>query len=382
LNSAVPFLLDFFRIPADSFQLFLATGVINSRFGSLLAAVHTLSVGVLGSAAIAGILRFHPARIIRYCILTAIFTIVTFGGLRVLFSVAMKDNYQGAQRFLNMRPILLKEDAKVVSEITRSEEKSESKRTMSEKIHARGVLRICFLPDRIPYVFYNDLKKLSGLEVEMGQSMAKDLGVSVEFVQTNLNDLEGLLDREQCDLAMSGIPVTPSRATNMLFSEPYLDETLAFIVKDHLRHQFDTWDNVRQIKSMTIGTPNLPYYIEQIRRRAPSLKLHIIPSDVDSPDVMKQFDVIVLPAERGSIYTLLHPDFTVVVPQPDLIKLPLAYPVAGRDLEWVNFINTWIELKRRDGTVDSLYRHWMLGQDAEEKKPRWCIIRNVLHWVK
>jgi Na+/H+-dicarboxylate symporter len=42
LNAAVPFLLDQFRIPADSFQLFLATGVINSRVGSLVAAVHTL----------------------------------------------------------------------------------------------------------------------------------------------------------------------------------------------------------------------------------------------------------------------------------------------------------------------------------------------------
>ena len=31
LNAAVPFLLDLFRIPADTFQLFLATGVINSR---------------------------------------------------------------------------------------------------------------------------------------------------------------------------------------------------------------------------------------------------------------------------------------------------------------------------------------------------------------
>ena len=31
LNAAIPFLLDLFRIPADTFQLFLATGVVNSR---------------------------------------------------------------------------------------------------------------------------------------------------------------------------------------------------------------------------------------------------------------------------------------------------------------------------------------------------------------
>ena len=47
----MPFLLDLFRIPADTFQLFLATGVVNARFGTLLAAVHTLTVALLGACA-------------------------------------------------------------------------------------------------------------------------------------------------------------------------------------------------------------------------------------------------------------------------------------------------------------------------------------------
>ena len=71
---------------------------------------------------------------------------------------------------------------------------------------------------------------------------------------------------------MAGIAVTPERASEMLFSEPYLDETLAFVVKDHLREEFlagrtsATWVYRRAI-------PNLPYYIDQIKRRAPELKL-------------------------------------------------------------------------------------------------------------
>ena len=48
LNAAVPFLLDLFRIPADTFQLFLATGVINSHVGTLVAAMHTVTVALLG----------------------------------------------------------------------------------------------------------------------------------------------------------------------------------------------------------------------------------------------------------------------------------------------------------------------------------------------
>ncbi len=74
LNAAVPFLLDLFRIPADTFQLFVATGVINARFGTLTAAVHTIVVALLCSAAVAGTLRFEPERVIRYLLITGVLT--------------------------------------------------------------------------------------------------------------------------------------------------------------------------------------------------------------------------------------------------------------------------------------------------------------------
>ena len=92
-------------------------------------------------------------------------------------------------------------------------------------------------------------------------------------------------------------------------------------------------------------------------------------------------DAVVLPAERGSVLSLLYPKYTVVVPEPGIVKIPLAYPVARRDHEFAAFLNTWIELKRRDGTIDALYGHWILGKQAVKRQPRWSIMRNVLHWV-
>jgi len=55
--------------------------------------------------------------------------------------------------------------------------------------------------------------------------------------------------------------------------------------------------------------------------------------------------------------------------------------VAGRDHEWAQFVNTWIELKQRDGTINALYGHWILGKQAAKREQRWSVIRNVLGWV-
>ena len=92
-------------------------------------------------------------------------------------------------------------------------------------------------------------------------------------------------------------------------------------------------------------------------------------------------DALVLPAERASAWSLMYPAYSVVVPGPEQIHIPLAYPIGRRDQPLAAFVNTWIGLKRKDGTLDAVYKHWILGQDAASVEPRWSIIRNVLHWV-
>ncbi len=79
LSAAVPFLLDLLRIPADTFQLFLATGVINSRVGSLVAAVHTLTVALLATCAITGHLRWRRTRVVSYAGITVALVVVGAG---------------------------------------------------------------------------------------------------------------------------------------------------------------------------------------------------------------------------------------------------------------------------------------------------------------
>jgi Na+/H+-dicarboxylate symporter/ABC-type amino acid transport substrate-binding protein len=384
-SAAVPFLLDLFRIPADTFQLFLATSVINVRFGALLAAVHTVTVALLGSAAIIGAVRFNAGRIIRYVIITIVLSAALLGGLRTLFSTVLRQSFAGEELVYGMRSLINVSEPRIVKQAELRDDAGRETSSILNAIKKRGVLRVGVFTDRLPFVFLNREHKLVGFDVEMAHHLARDLGVKVEFVDIEaLAALPQLLATGRIDLAMTGTPVTPERAGEMLFSSPYLDETLGFVVKDHLRDRFSSWANIRELRSFAVKIPNLPYYVDQIRRRAPSLTLDLVetPSAIESGLKHAVFDTVVLPAERGSVLTLLYPKYTVVVPEPDTVKIPLAYPLARRDQEWAQFVNTWIELKRRDGTIDSLYGHWILGKQAGKRQPRWSIIRDVLHWVE
>jgi hypothetical protein len=139
---------------------------------------------------------------------------------------------------------------------------------------------------------------------------------------------------------------------------------------------------VRATEDLRLGIPDLPYVQQLVAREFP--KAVAVPLSLtqaqDPLALAAKFDAIVLTAERGSFVTLLHPAWSVAVPHPLDIKLPLAYPVAHHDVEAARFLSTWIDLKRKDGTIQALYDHWILGKDARAKRPRWSIMRDVLGW--
>jgi len=90
MDIAVPFLLDRFEIPADMFDLFLATGIVNSRFGTMVAAMHTVTVALLGAAAVAGTLSLNRLSLLRYTFVSAALAALTIGGARFV----LEDGWQ------------------------------------------------------------------------------------------------------------------------------------------------------------------------------------------------------------------------------------------------------------------------------------------------
>jgi ABC-type amino acid transport substrate-binding protein len=91
-------------------------------------------------------------------------------------------------------------------------------------------------------------------------------------------------------------------------------------------------------------------------------------------------DAFMMPAESAAAFTLLHPEYTVVVPQPDPVKLPYAFGTANGAEDIADAVNEWIVFALSEGMVTRAYDYWILGKGADNRGPRWSILRNVLGW--
>ena len=383
INVALPFLLDLFRVPADTFQLFLATSVINVRFGTLMAAVHTLAMALLGTCAVIGALKVDGRRLLRFAIVTALLTTATIGGTRLLFALTLKTEYDKDEIVAGMQAVRERWPAMVYKGTGEAPALPALTGTVLDRVRTRKTLRVGYVADSLPYTYFNTRGELVGFDIEMAQQLAADLDVALEFVPVSRPTEGEGIDPATCDMLMSGTAVVADRAMQVLYSQPYVDETLAFITLDHRRTDFSSWETIRALRTLRVAVPAAPYYMRKIRAELPNAEIVPIPINEVSKTVVRQdptIDAYVLTAERGSMFTLLHPEYSVVVPAPQPVKVPLAYMIAGRDEALASVVNTWIDLKRKDGTIDELFGHWILGRDASPRVRRWSILDDVLGW--
>lgn len=378
---AVPFMLDLFRVPVDTFQLFvIVDNVVGGRFGSLLAAVHILVLSLLAASAAGGLIRLRWARLSRYLIVTVAAGAALLLGIRFGFEL-IGHPYQGYRLFIQRGLLDEGVPARLLDAPPSPLPEVDLRVPTLERIHARGVLRVGYRRDTLPEAFQNEAGELVGLDVELMHHLARAIGVRLEFVRVDAQDLPRLLSAGYLDIG-TGIAVTPQALEQVALSATYIDHTLAFIVPDHRRTEFSSRRAVKALPSLRLAIPPVPYYEAKVRAYLPQAEL----VGIDSPrpffrGEVADVDALVFSAEAGSAWCLIYPAFGVAVPQPDVLRVPFAFPVARGDVEMLRFLDRWIELKQRDRTVERLFDYWIRGRAQQTRRPRWSVIRDVLHWV-
>jgi Na+/H+-dicarboxylate symporter/ABC-type amino acid transport substrate-binding protein len=379
VHVAIPMLLDLMHIPIDLYQLYLAIGVITDRFGALLTTMNNLMLTLLGACAVGGLLRVSWSKLLRHALLTLALIVVIVGGARAFFSSALSGVYHQDKLITRMQPLRSTVQAKVHLSPPLTRPLKNPQQSRLELIQTRGSLRVGYLPDSLPFTYFNTQGQLVGFNIEMAHTLARDLSIVLEFVPISLTAMTEQLDSGYCDIVMAPVAVTPEQAQTMIFSTPYTDQTLAFIVKDHRRNEFNSRAAIQRLQALRIGVLNVPYYMNKVHQYLPQATLVVLTSPREFFESRgAELDALVFSAESGSAWSIRYPAYTAVIPKPDVLAVPLAYPMSRGDQELVNFINTWIELKKKDGTIAALYDHWILGKHAVPKQPRWSVLRNVL----
>jgi ABC-type amino acid transport substrate-binding protein len=343
-----------------------------------------------------GGLRLKRALFSIIIVAAILFSVVL--GLNLGFSSVMGNSSQWSQTILSMKMPLDIHGKRVGSDLQTEVYKNYSdaylildkpssleNSSLNEKIKRRDILRVGYSPGRIPFAFFNKDGELVGYDIQMAYDLAYLLNVSrVEFVPVDSRTWVDRVNNGSCDIIMSGLNLVPEMIGEgrCRFTSGYIDLHLAFVTKDYRKKDFESMEDDANMKGLRIAVVNGSDYF----KFASTLfsQATIIPLDNNDQFFSQtNADALLTTAEVGTMLTLLYPFYDVAILQPsDTYKIMCAYAISKNcDDVFLLFLDYWLELEDKYGSLDKKYKYWVLGKDTGNTMQRWSIMRDVLHWI-
>ena len=91
-----------------------------------------------------------------------------------------------------------------------------------DAIKSAGVLKIGTEGTYAPFTYHDASGKLVGFDVEIGETIAKKIGVKAEFVEGKWDGLIAGIDAKRYDVVINQVSVSAERQAKYDFSTPYI----------------------------------------------------------------------------------------------------------------------------------------------------------------
>ncbi|PSJ61114.1 amino acid ABC transporter substrate-binding protein [Kumtagia ephedrae] len=98
------------------------------------------------------------------------------------------------------------------------------------KIQSAGIIKIGTEGTYAPFTYHDTTGALVGFDVEIGQAIAKRLGVKAEFLEGKWDGLIAGLDANRYDAVINQVGITEQRKQKYDFSVPYIASKAVLIV--------------------------------------------------------------------------------------------------------------------------------------------------------
>ena len=126
---------------------------------------------------------------------------------------------------------------------TSSSQKSEGKLAAIKK---DGVLKVGTSADFPPFEFHT----IVGADVDMVNAIAEELGVKVQWSDTEFDPMLASLQQGNLDMGVSGISATEERKQNMLFTDNYYAPKQNVVVK---KDNLDKYTDIASLAGKKVG---------------------------------------------------------------------------------------------------------------------------------
>lgn len=230
-----------------------------------------------------------------------------------------------------------------------------------QDILSSGVLKVGTTGDWNPMTVKDPATNTyKGYDIDIMTELAKDMGVKVEFVATDWKTLVNGVVSGNYHMTGSA-SVSPARMKVAGYSESYIAvEILPFTTSDKLS-RFDGWKSINKADvkvAATLGTT----FEKQVRAWFTNSEIKAIEAPaLQHQEVLSgRSDVFVTSNIEGATLTKKFPKIVAIPVMEARSPTPIAMLLPQKDQVWINYVNSWIKLKKARGFFKKTAAKWGL----------------------
>lgn len=199
-----------------------------------------------------------------------------------------------------------------------------------------------------------------GYDIDIMTQLATDLGVELEMVPTDWKTLVNGVVAGNYHMTGSA-SISPARLKAAGYSDSYIAvEMFPFTTEEKLAN-FNGWDSIN-IEGVTVATTLGTSFEKMVKEWFPSAEITVVeaPARGFQEVLAGRADVFVTSNIEGSELLGKFPNLRQIEVSEARAPTPIAMLLPQNDQVWINYINSWIELKRTEGFFEATAAKWGL----------------------
>jgi cyclohexadienyl dehydratase len=229
--------------------------------------------------------------------------------------------------------------------------RSDAAENRLERVTRAGEIRVCIWPEYYSISYRNTRTgNLEGIDIELAREFARDLGVTVRFIDSSFKTLIDDLLGDRCDISMHGAGMTPARMERLAFSIPHLRSGIyAITTKTHptIREWSDI-DRNGVIIAVHAGT----LMVDVMKSELKAAELLVVQTpEAREQEVMSGRADVFMTDYPYSRMLARHDWALLLAPPKPLAPTPYAYAMAPGDAAWLDRVNSFVIAIKRDGRL-------------------------------
>jgi cyclohexadienyl dehydratase len=199
-----------------------------------------------------------------------------------------------------------------------------------------------------------------GYDIDVMTELATDLGVELEFVPTDWKTLVNGVVAGNYHMTGSA-SISPARMKAAGFSDSYISvEIFPFTTEDKV-DRFSGWDSINagDVKvATTLGTT----FEKLVKEWFPDAEITVVeaPARGYQEVLSGRSDVFITSNIEGATLVSKFPNLRQIETDGPRAPSPIAMLLPQNDQVWINYVNSWIELKKAQGFFERTAEKWGL----------------------